>query len=171
MKGKMFKIAKQERERQLVELIVKDIETYVNQESNEHTTTQHIVGMDFIFKGWVMKNWLNAQHKQECIMKKMNKIIVKCSVTFYSKAWMHRNEIMHNTDKCKECVVEWHKRIVNKIESGNKPSMRRYLRMQKIDANKCDASCMQLWNETTMKMFKQAKKENENNIRNYFAVR
>jgi len=61
MKGKMLKIAKQERERQLVELIVKDIETYMNQESNEYTTTQHVVGMDLMFKGWVIKNWLNVQ--------------------------------------------------------------------------------------------------------------
>lgn len=171
MKGKMLKIAKQERERQLVELIVKDIETYVNQESNEYTTTQHVVGMDLMFKGWVIKNWLNVQQKQEYIMKKINKIIVKCSVMFYSKAWMHRNEIMHDADKYKEYVVEWHKRIVNKIERGNKPSMRRYLRMQKIDVNKCDVGYIQLWNESTMKMFKQAKSENENDIRNYFAVR
>ena len=78
---------------------------------------------------------------------------------------------MHDADKYKEYVVEWHKRIVNKIERGNKPSMRRYLRMQKIDVNKCDVGYIQLWNESTMKIFKQAKSENENNIRNYFAVR
>ena len=65
--------------------------------------------------------------------KKFNKIIVKCSVFFYSKAWIRRNEIMRDTGKCREHAIEWCKRIAAEIESGNKPSMLQWVRMQKID--------------------------------------
>ena len=135
-----------------------------------YSTTQQVVGMELIFKGWVMKNWLNVQQEQEHVTKKLNRIIVKCSVIFYSRAWIHQNEIMHDTGKYREYVIEWYKRLVEKIESGNKPSMRRYVRMQKIDVDKCDTGYIKLWNESTTKMMKEAKVENTNDIRNYFAI-
>lgn len=124
-----------------------------------------------MFKGWAMKNWIDVQQKQEHVMRKMNKIIVKCSVTFYSKAWIHRNEMLHNTEKYREFVIEWHNRIVNKIEQGRKTNMKRHVRNQKIDVSKCDTGCMKLWNESTMKMMREAKDESENDMRNYFAVK
>ena len=45
------------------------------------------------------------------------------------------------------------------------------MRMQKIDVDKCDVSYVKLWNESTMKMFKQAKSKSENDIRSYFAIK
>ena len=57
-------------------------------------------------------------------MKKLNKIIVKCSVIFYSKAWTHRNEIMYDDVKFREFVIDWYKQIVDEIEKGDKPNMR-----------------------------------------------
>ena len=77
---------------------------------------------------------------------------------------------MNDTGKYREYVIKWYKRLVEKIESGNKPSMRRYVRMQKIDVDKCNTGYIKLWNESTMKMMKEAKVENTNNIRNYFAI-
>ena len=126
--------------------------------------------MELIFKGWVIKNWLNIQQEQEQVTKKLNRIIVKSSVIFYSRVWIHRNEIMHDTSKYREYVIEWYKRLVQKIETGNKLSMRRYIRMQKIDVDKYKTGYIKLWNESTTKMMKEAKEEKTNDIRNYFAI-
>ena len=104
-------------------------------------------------------------------MKKLNKIIVKQNVLFCLKAWAHQNKIMHDTSKCKEYVIELHKKIIEKIKNKNKPSVRRCVRTQKIDVDKCDTSCVKLWNESRMKIFKQAKSESENDNRNYFAMK
>ena len=104
-------------------------------------------------------------------MKKINKIIVKNSITFYLKAWTQRNEVMHNSEKYQNYVIEWHRRIVEAIDKGDKPSMRTYVERQKLDLEKCNISYIQLWNMSTVKMMKEAKKERVNDIRNYFPIR
>lgn len=171
LKSKMSKIAIHENERELVELIMKDIKAYVHNEDAEFTTTQQLIGMDLLFKGWVVKNWLNVNQEQSYLMKKLNKILVKHSVMFYSKAWVHRNEILHDTEKCREHTLTWYNNLVVAVENGDKPSVKRYVRMQRLDTEKCETSYIRLWIETTAKMLKEAKKEMVNDIRNYFSFR
>ena len=86
LKSKMDEITKKEYEKEVVELIITDISAYLNEEETDFKTTQHLIGMDLLFKGWVVKNWINVNHEQSYVMKKLNKIIVKHSVIFYSKA-------------------------------------------------------------------------------------
>ena len=100
--------------------------------------------MHLIFKEWMVRNWINMQQQQTNVMKVINKIVVKQSVVFYSKVWMHRNEVLQDSGKYREHVIEWHKRLVEEIEKGNRPSMRKYVRMQKLDLNKCDTGYIQL---------------------------
>lgn len=171
LKSKMNKIATHENERELVELIMKDIKAYVHNKDAEFTTTQQLIGMDLLFKGWVVKNWLNVNQEQSYLMKKLNKILVKHSVMFYSKVWVHRNEILHDTEKCREHTLTWYNNLVVAVENGDKPSVKRYVRMQRLDTEKCETSYIRLWIETTAKMLKEAKKEMVNDIRNYFSFR
>ena len=109
MKTKLKKIASNEQKEDIISMVVVDITNYVNQEEKEYVTTQHLVGMELIFKEWVVKNWLNIQQSQSYTMKKLNKIIVKCSMIFYSKAWTYRNKIMHDDIKFREFVIDWYK--------------------------------------------------------------
>jgi len=171
LKDKLEKETANENDKVEIGMIVDDIRNYVMKEQNEYTTTQHVIGMDLLFKGWVVKNWLNVNNKQRHVMKRINKIIVKQSVIYYSKAWKNRNDVLHDTEKYREQVIDWHKRLVENIENSNKPSMRRYVRMQKLDLSKCDTGYIRLWNMSTVKMMKNAKDESVNDIRNYFQVR
>ena len=63
------------------------------------------------------------------------------------------------------------KKLKEKIESENLPEMRKNVRKQEIDVEKCDSSCIRLWNITTWKMMKNNVKEKTNGIRNYFKMR
>jgi hypothetical protein len=171
LKAKLEKETTNENDKVEIGMIVDDIRNYVMKEQNEYATTQHVIGMDLLFKGWVVKNWLNVHNKQRHVMKRINKIIVKQSVIYYSKAWKNRNDVLHDTEKYREHVIDWHKRLVENIENSNKPSMRRYVRMQKLDLSKCDTGYIRLWNMSTVKMMKNAKDESVNDIRNYFQVR
>ena len=51
MKTKLKKIASNEQEEDIISVVVADITNYVNQEEKEYVTTQHLVGMELIFKG------------------------------------------------------------------------------------------------------------------------
>ena len=104
-------------------------------------------------------------------MKKINKIVVKHSVIFYSEAQMHRNEMLHDSGKCREFVLEWHNKLVEKIEKGSKPTMRTYIRKQKLNLEKCDTSYIRLQNTSMTKMMRNAIEERVNDIWNYFPVR
>ena len=104
-------------------------------------------------------------------MKKINKIIVKNNVIFYSKAWTQRNEVMHSSEKYRNYIIKQYMRIVEAIDKGDKPSMRTYAERQKLDLEKYDTSYIRLLNMSTVKMMKEAKKERVNDIRNYFLIR
>ena len=127
--------------------------------------------MKLIFRGWVSKNWINVNQRQSYAMKKMNKVIVKHSVIFYSSTWVYRNKILYDEETYWAYLIDWHKRIVEEAERGDKPSIRRYVRMQKLNIEKSETSYIRLWNESTVKMMKNAKKEPVNDIRNYFSIR
>ena len=55
-------------------------------------------------------------------------------------------------------------------ENGNKLEMRKYLRIQRLDTQKCNSSYIKNWNLTTIKIFEFAKEDIINNIRMYFQM-
>ena len=88
-----------------IEWMLEDIEQYLNSgEPYEGVTIQKAIGMNTLFRGWITKNWENISNNQPKKMHTLNKIIVKHSIKFYSKAWNHRNEVKHNPHKYKEFV-------------------------------------------------------------------
>ena len=105
---------------------------------------QQLVGIDLIFKGWVVKNWANMSQKQSLGIKRINKMIVKYSVRFYSQVWVHRNEVMHDEQKYQAYVIEWYERIVKEIKKENKPGMKMCLKMQKLNVENSESSYIRL---------------------------
>ena len=121
-----------------------------------------------MFKGWIVKGWDDPRKEQSSDMRKVNIMLVKASVSYYSKSWVHRNEMLHNPEKYKEYVVQWHHRIVALLERSNRPVMRQYLRTQQIDTEKCSSGYIRQWNISTMEMYKKTDKENLGDIRSFF---
>ena len=105
------------------------------------------------------------------MMKQVNRIITQKSMEFYSKAWTQRNECFNDKDKYRCHVIEWHERIVNYINEENRLEMKRYLRSQKIDVEKCNSSYIRLWNISILNLMKKMKEEVVYDIRNFFPVR
>ena len=102
VKKEILKIDSNNQENNVASLIVNDFNKYLKLEDvPEYVTTQSIVGMKYVFRGWAVKNWRNVNEMQNKTMKRLNKMLVKECVKFYSKAWVHRNETLHNPDKHK----------------------------------------------------------------------
>ena len=114
-------------------MIINDITKYLHEGNNECNTTQHLIRMKMIFQGWVAKNWMNISDYTSQKMKKINKIIVRSCVKYYSHTWNYRNDILHTPEKYRYYIEEWHKRIKKLIEKCNKPNMRKYMRIYNID--------------------------------------
>ena len=118
---------------------------------------QHAIGVKHVFRGWVASNYINVNNHPTHVMKQANKIIVRKSAEFYSKAWTNRNKCFHNKEKHRSHVVEWHKRIAKNINEGNRVEMKRYLRSQRIDVERCDSLHIRLWNISTLNIMKRTK--------------
>ena len=54
----------------------------------------------------MIKNWVDLEKIQDNVMKRMNKIVVKQCVLFYSKAWKQRNEVFHDSDNHRKFVID-----------------------------------------------------------------
>jgi len=63
LKAKVGKVAKDETNKEETEIIIDNIKNYVMQKNNEYVTTQHVIGMEILFKEWVVKNWFDMQQK------------------------------------------------------------------------------------------------------------
>ena len=67
--------------------------------------------------------------------------------------------------KFKSFVIDWHKNIIDLIDRENRPAMKKYLRAQKINADRCDDACIRQWNLSTLKTRKMSEIEKINDIR------
>ena len=71
-------------------------------------------------------------------MKKINKVIVWKSVEFYSRAWKYHNEVLYDKSKYREYIIDWYNRLIDEIQKGNKIEMKKYIRSQALDMQRCD---------------------------------
>ena len=113
-----------------IDLLLNDIDEYLKGgDSYDRVTTQSLIRIHLIFRGWIMKNWLNVNEYQPRKMHTLNKIIVNHSVKFYSKAQKNRNEVRHDPIKCKEFVKDWYQKVVEMVKNDNRPELNKYVRM------------------------------------------
>ena len=172
LKDKINKVKRIDAVRNQIDMMLQDIYQYLMEgEEIEGHVIQSIVGMSQIFRGWIVKNWVDVQENQPRRTHVLNKLIIKQSVLFYAEAWKHRNKALHNPDNYWTHAIAWCNKVVESIESDNRPEMRKYLRSQRIDVDRCDSACMRYWILGANEMRKKTKREIMNDIRQYFAMR
>ena len=152
----------------MIDLIFTDLKSYLYNEVSEGVMAQWFIGMHQVFRGWVAKNWQNPLEIQPKKMIEVNKIIVRNSVRFYSAAWKQRNDTLHSPENYKMFVTNWYENIIDLINRENRPEMKRYLRQQEIDVQRCDVSYIRHWILGALKMRKITREEKVNDIRRYF---
>ena len=151
--------------------MIDDIKNYLNGNENvEGKITQSIIRIGQIFRGWIVQNQVNVQEYQPKRISIINKIIVKQSVLFYTKAQRYRNEVMHDLAKYSLFVIDWYKNVVESIEQDNKPEIHKYLQVQRLNIDQYDGAYIRQRVLSTMKMRKIAEVERVNNIRRFFVV-
>ena len=85
-------------------LFVEDILQYLeNEEEKEYKTNQHLVGMQELFRGYVVVVWEGTELRSKKYSV-LNKIIAKKCMEFYVKCWKQRNEILYDENKQREYI-------------------------------------------------------------------
>ena len=55
------------------------------------------MGVDKIFKGFIIRNWFGKNKVSK--YRKWNKVMIKQSIEFYQKCWMERNKVYYQLEK------------------------------------------------------------------------
>ena len=86
--------------------IIEDILNFIEDDNdNEYETNQYMVGMANLFRGYTVKVWKGVKfHKDK--YRKLNKILTKYFIMYYTKCWKDRNDHLHNEEKQKERVIQ-----------------------------------------------------------------
>ena len=54
------------------------------------------------------------------------------------------NEIMHDSGMCRKYMTKYRDWLVENIEIGSESSMKRHMRIQKLNTEKCDRGCIKI---------------------------
>ena len=96
--------------------MIEDILRYFDgEEEEEYKTNQYMIGMRYLFRGYVVKSQksVNFAHNN---YTKLNKILIKHCIYYYKKYQDHRNEMHHNPEVQKKRVLEWYKKIKTHVK-------------------------------------------------------
>ena len=62
-------------------------------------TNQMVIGMKYLFRGFVIKKWTRIDFSFSMKYVELNKIVIAHYMNFYLKYWEDRNESLYNQDE------------------------------------------------------------------------
>jgi len=149
---------------------VEDILRYLeNEEEEEYEMNQQCVGMQELFRGYVVRDWEGTNFKSEKY-EKLNRISVKRCVEHYDKCWKHRNSEYHDEEKQRKRLIKWYEKVKRKTENSNDRQLRMYGETREIDVNRCKNDTIKRWMHNTKEFEKRMEKTKKNDIRRCFEM-
>jgi len=151
--------------------MMKDIAVYLNGgEEEEYTTSQQYIGIQELFRGYVVKDWIGANFNCN-VFSELNVILVIHAVKFYIECWEHRNEIFHNETKQRSRMINWYIEMKEEIESNDPQQVQLFVRRTALDLNRCNTDTIRTWIQNVIELRKKVKKLPKGDIRRFYEVR
>ena len=147
---------------------MEDILRYLDREEiEEYETNQEMIGIVSLFRGYAVKVWKGidfSSRKYHCL----NKILIEHCVLYYKKCWDHRNKVLHDEGKQKQCALEWYKIIKKQVEEKEPLQVKMFVSRNRIDAERVGSKTLLQWIYNLKKIIKKVEKIPRNDIRRYF---
>ena len=155
VKDKLNKVCDTDEDNERVSWIIADDFVFAPTQSNRmvnhavHCGNESIIsGMDSEELGRFRKESRPCDEEDE-----LNSCKTMCSILFKRVETNKRS--FHDSDNRRKFAIDWHNKLKEKIESENRPEMRKHARKKEMDVEKCDNSCIRLWKIATWKMMKK----------------
>ena len=148
--------------------ILLDVKNYLGGQ-RDCVTTQGIIGIDKIFRVYVVKDWYGDEEDCESYPE-INKIIVKKSVEFYAKCWDHRNSCLNESETKRKMVMDWHENEKREALNGEYPQVARYVRECDENMERRSTEYMQRWIRSLNVIKKRTEKHEKNDLRRFFGT-
>ena len=144
-----------------------DILRYLEQDDEEeYETSQGIIGINELFRGYVVKDWMSANEHEEK-HRTLNKIVVRKCVEFYVECWKHRNEVCHDNDKQKERLRNWVTKEKESAVRSENAQVREYVRKFVINEKQSEVDKMKKWMLNLKKLKTKIEKVPRGDIRKH----
>ena len=113
--------------------MIKDIKIYL-EGYNYFITAQKEIGFKFIFRGFILKDWINAL--TNCRKYSLhNEVIIQESVKFYALCWEDRNRIYHSKKIQRELLTKQCKAMQEEFQESGDYQIMSYMTLYPIDTN------------------------------------
>ena len=147
------------------EEMVEDIEDFLNG-NDRRRTLQRIVGINMIFRRFIIKNWHNEDTDRSVCLE-VNKKLISLCVAYYWKCWEERNEVKFKPDIRRNFVVKWDENQLEQAKMSDSVVVRRYVRECEIQVENRSTDQIQRWLIGLNVVIKRAKAHNLNDMRQH----
>ena len=145
--------------------LIEDIENAIYGR-NCYKTMQQVIGIEAVFRGFVVIDWFGVDLKSERY-KNLNKKIVTLCMQHYWECWEKRNEIRMRPDVRREYMRKWHDRLVEKAKFHSSENVRIYVREYETRLENRSTDSIQRWLIGLTKVIKWAKDFGSEDIGRY----
>ena len=151
-------------------LFCKDILLYLDSEDEDkYETNQYHVGMQELFRGYVVNDWTEVNFKTKKY-RHLNAIIALECVSFYNRCWKHRIEILHDENKQKERMRTWYEREKEQGRNSNARQIRMYVEKYKFDTRTSSSDTYKRWSMNLKAIERKVEKIPMNDLRRYMIM-
>jgi len=138
-------------------------------DTEDYETNQQMVGMTYLFRGYVIKVWKGVNFNQDKY-RILNKILIKHCVMYYVKCWKDRNEHYHDEEKQKQRAIQCKRDLEQYIQNNENINVRQYIERTNIDEQRCNSITIFKWIYSVKDVIKKVKQIPRNDIRRYFEI-
>ena len=148
--------------------LIEDILKYLeSDDSDEYETNQGIIGIQYIFRGYIVKAWTGSNFSQDKYHK-LNKIAVRLCIEHYYNCWIDRNKSFHDEEYQKERIMQWYQKVKESMRESPYPQVKAYVQRNELNIDRTTLNNIVRWIYNVKEMVKKADKRPQNDIRRYF---
>ena len=138
-----------------------------SRDEDECTTSQQHVGLQQLFRGYVVKDWVGANFNCD-VCSELNAILVMHAVKFYVECWENRNEEYHDETKQRSRMINWYRELKDEIEVKDPQQVKLFVRRTALDLNRCNTDTIRTWIHNVKEFRKKVKRLPEGDIRRFY---
>ena len=160
------KVEKNKTIRKDASIFINDIHDFMNGE-NDVPGSQNIIGFKQLFRGYIVKDWFDA-NVDETKYATANKVIIKECVMFYNQCWKERNELVQKDTQRKVKLLNEVAAICTKYEHSTLTGVMQYLRQRPDNFELKPVTYIENWIQGFYLLRANSPKFFPGDIRNFF---
>ena len=114
-------------------VIISNIRRYLRQEEEEMEKYQIVIGIKYLFRGYIIKKWSGIDFSFSIKYVELNRVIIAHSMKFYLTCWEDRNKCLHNPEEQWLRIVDWYENEWKEALKGDHLEVKKYVKSNELN--------------------------------------